>query len=146
VWRRIFSSPSSTTQPASSTPTSKVVDVEAQNQYRVGGFHPVELSDVLSTRYRVVRKLGYGQYSTVWLVEDSQYVFILTRHLTEGQENIWPSKFYRAPQPKAKKGATSLISLSARQMLTQTILDTNISSFCWTTSSRRDQTESICAW
>ena len=47
--------------------------MEAQTEYRVGGFHPIELGDVLNTRYRVVRKLGYGRYSTVWLVEDNQY-------------------------------------------------------------------------
>jgi len=42
--------------------------------YRPGGFHPVHLGDTLSGgRYKVVRKLGYGAFSTVWLAEDSQY-------------------------------------------------------------------------
>src|SRR5271169_6855473 len=69
VWRKRYSQ--STGQPMSSK--SKVVDMEAQKEYRVGGFHPVELGDVLNARYRVLRKLGYGCYSTVWLAEDHQY-------------------------------------------------------------------------
>jgi len=60
-----------------------------------------------------------GRYSTVWLVEDNRYIFTSKRTLIEGQESIWPSKFYRATQPKAKNEATSLIFLSARQLLTQ---------------------------
>lgn len=38
--------------------------------YRTGGFHPVMLDDVYSDRYRILRKLGYGVSSTVWLAED----------------------------------------------------------------------------
>ncbi|KAI5459570.1 kinase-like domain-containing protein [Mariannaea sp. PMI_226] len=38
--------------------------------YRVGGFHPVYIGDVYNDRYKVLNKIGYGAYSTVWLVED----------------------------------------------------------------------------
>ncbi len=38
--------------------------------YRPGGYHPVILSDVLQDRYRIVRKLGYGSFSTAWLAVD----------------------------------------------------------------------------
>lgn len=37
--------------------------------YRPGAFHPVRLGEVYGEKYRVLRKLGYGQYSTVWLVK-----------------------------------------------------------------------------
>lgn len=47
---------------------------EKQEDYRLGGYHPVRLGDVMNERYRVIRKLGYGQYSTVWLVEDNRFV------------------------------------------------------------------------
>lgn len=43
-------------------------------EYRPGGYHPVELGDVFVNKYRVVRKLGYGAYSTVWLAHDSSWV------------------------------------------------------------------------
>ncbi|KAI0533737.1 serine protein kinase [Xylaria digitata] len=40
-------------------------------EYRPGGFHPVHLGDVFSDgRYKVIRKLGEGSFSTVWLARD----------------------------------------------------------------------------
>lgn len=38
--------------------------------YRPGGFHPVYIGDIFKDRYRVLNKVGYGTYSTVWLVHD----------------------------------------------------------------------------
>ncbi|KAJ6613433.1 kinase-like domain-containing protein [Mycena sp. CBHHK59/15] len=44
--------------------------VEPIAYYRKGGFHPIHIDDVLQNRYRIVNKLGYGSYGTIWLVED----------------------------------------------------------------------------
>lgn len=33
-------------------------------------FHPVKVGDVYNERYKVIRKLGNGTYSTCWLSED----------------------------------------------------------------------------
>ncbi|GAB1316172.1 hypothetical protein MFIFM68171_06382 [Madurella fahalii] len=39
--------------------------------YRPGGYHPVHLDDTLNNgQYKVIRKLGDGAYSTVWLARD----------------------------------------------------------------------------
>jgi hypothetical protein len=39
--------------------------------YRPGGFHPVHLGDLFNDgQFKVVRKLGEGAYSTVWLAHD----------------------------------------------------------------------------
>lgn len=39
--------------------------------YRPGGYHPVHLGDVFNNgQYKVIRKLGEGSYSTVWLAHD----------------------------------------------------------------------------
>ncbi|KAJ5796094.1 uncharacterized protein N7518_004634 [Penicillium psychrosexuale] len=38
--------------------------------YRPGGYHPVVLGDVFNQQYKVIRKLGEGSYSTVWLARD----------------------------------------------------------------------------
>ncbi|KAH8152933.1 uncharacterized protein LAJ45_03160 [Morchella importuna] len=52
-------------------------DEEDVCDYRFGGYHPVRLGDIYNNRYKVVRKLGYGQNSTVWLALDLH----LNRHV-----------------------------------------------------------------
>ncbi|XP_059226849.1 SRSF protein kinase 1 isoform X3 [Stomoxys calcitrans] len=39
-------------------------------QYCRGGYHPVVIGDIFDNRFRVVRKLGWGHFSTVWLCRD----------------------------------------------------------------------------
>ena len=36
----------------------------------IGGYHPVKIGDLFHNRYHVVRKLGWGHFSTVWLCWD----------------------------------------------------------------------------
>ncbi|XP_061429962.1 SRSF protein kinase 2-like [Lethenteron reissneri] len=45
-------------------------DQEDPADYCKGGYHPVCVGEVYSERYRVVRKLGWGHFSTVWLCWD----------------------------------------------------------------------------
>ncbi|KAK4163967.1 Serine/threonine-protein kinase [Cladorrhinum sp. PSN259] len=57
----------SSTQPAQTHAFSE----EALSRYCTGGYHPVRIGDVFNGgKYRVLRKLGYGVYSTVWLACD----------------------------------------------------------------------------
>ena len=45
---------------------------ECAEEYLPGGFHPVSLGDTFKDGiYRIIRKLGYGSFSTVWLVKDA---------------------------------------------------------------------------
>jgi len=45
--------------------------VENVSRYRPGGYHPVHLNDTFADgRYTVAHKLGFGTFSTVWLVRD----------------------------------------------------------------------------
>ncbi|EGC44953.1 protein kinase [Histoplasma capsulatum var. duboisii H88] len=45
---------------------------EEPDYYRISGFHPISLGDTFHHgQYTILRKLGYGQYSTVWLAGDS---------------------------------------------------------------------------
>ena len=49
--------------------------VESLQLYVPGGLHPVYLGDIVGDgRYKILRKLGYGGYSTVWLAQDCKYV------------------------------------------------------------------------
>jgi serine/threonine protein kinase len=49
-----------------------ISDVESLENYVPGGYHPIMIGDMLRDRYRVVDKLGFGGYSTVWLAQDTQ--------------------------------------------------------------------------
>lgn len=42
--------------------------------YRPEQFYPVHIGELLNSRYKVVGKLGYGAYSTVWLCHEKRYV------------------------------------------------------------------------
>jgi serine/threonine protein kinase len=43
---------------------------EAASDYTKGGYHPVRISEILNGRYYMIRKLGWGHFSTVWLSWD----------------------------------------------------------------------------
>ncbi|XP_029847993.3 LOW QUALITY PROTEIN: SRSF protein kinase 1 [Ixodes scapularis] len=43
---------------------------EDPKDYCKGGYHPVKIGDLFHSRYHVVRKLGWGHFSTVWLCWD----------------------------------------------------------------------------
>jgi len=50
---------------------------EDPQDYRKGGYHPVKIGDLFNNRYHVVRKLGWGHFSTVWLswdMKDKRFV------------------------------------------------------------------------
>lgn len=63
----------------------------------VGGYHPVRVGQLYNGRYHVVRKLGWGHFSTVWLCWDIKYenclvpVFILNFciYLMHFYCNLW---------------------------------------------------------
>ncbi|KAL9657319.1 hypothetical protein ABK040_011539 [Willaertia magna] len=43
---------------------------EPKSEYRKGGYHPIEINDILNDKFIIVSKLGWGYYSTVWLCFD----------------------------------------------------------------------------
>ncbi|XP_043189412.1 SRSF protein kinase 3-like isoform X10 [Amphibalanus amphitrite] len=50
---------------------------EAPSDYKPGGYHPVRIGDMFHGRYHVIRKLGWGHFSTVWLcwdIRDKRFV------------------------------------------------------------------------
>ena len=47
---------------------------EDPSDYCRGGYHVVNINDVYHGRYHVIRKLGWGHFSTVWLCLDKRYI------------------------------------------------------------------------
>jgi serine/threonine-protein kinase SRPK3 len=45
---------------------SSLFEEENLQDYCKGGYYPVVLGETLDKKYRVISKLGYGHYSTVW--------------------------------------------------------------------------------
>lgn len=71
------SHPSTTASAATSLSASHTSvmteDEEDLEDYRPGGYHPVSIGDDFSSgRYVIVRKLGWGHFSTVWLARDNK--------------------------------------------------------------------------
>nr|XP_033776739.1 SRSF protein kinase 3 isoform X2 [Geotrypetes seraphini] len=72
--------PSSPEQKASPTPVVPAEGVQGSDDeeqedpkdYCKGGYYPVKIGDLFNGRYHVVRKLGWGHFSTVWLCWDIQ--------------------------------------------------------------------------
>jgi serine/threonine protein kinase len=46
---------------------------ENPEKYSSGGYHPITLGTKLNDKYIVLRKLGWGGFSTVWLAKDETY-------------------------------------------------------------------------
>lgn len=69
---KFFKVPGSASLPtAQERPRFRHITEEPDRLYQAGGFHRVSLGDrFVSNKYTILRKLGYGQYSTVWLARD----------------------------------------------------------------------------
>ena len=46
---------------------------EGLEDYKIEGYHPVHIGEILLERYVIMQKLGYGHFSTAWLALDSKY-------------------------------------------------------------------------
>lgn len=56
------------------TPLKHISRHETLRYYRPGGYHPILINDKLgeSGRFKVLRKLGYGTFGTVWMCWDGE--------------------------------------------------------------------------
>lgn len=55
---------------SSSPALSEESEDEGSEFYKPGGYHPTHIGEIYNGRYRVICKLGWGHYSTVWKVFD----------------------------------------------------------------------------
>jgi len=67
---------------------SEASEEEDLEDYCKGGYHPVEPGQVYKNgRYTVVRKLGWGHFSTVWLARDNLYIRCNAHLLSKPRKN-----------------------------------------------------------
>ncbi|KAK3113767.1 hypothetical protein LTR53_008600 [Teratosphaeriaceae sp. CCFEE 6253] len=48
------------------------IEEQTLSRYRQKTYYPVRIGDVYNDRYRVIAKIGFGAYSTVWLARDQR--------------------------------------------------------------------------
>nr|CAD2146801.1 unnamed protein product [Meloidogyne enterolobii] len=61
---------------------------EDPKDYRRGGYHPVRIGDVFKNgRYHVIRKLGWGHFSTVWLCWDIESKRFIAMKIVKSAEH-----------------------------------------------------------
>lgn len=49
------------------------IEKQSLPRYHERRYYPVKIGDVFKNQYRVIAKLGYGAYSTVWLAWDQRF-------------------------------------------------------------------------
>ena len=42
-------------------------DVEEIEDYGIDGYHPAHVGEIIDSKYVILKKLGWGHFSTVWL-------------------------------------------------------------------------------
>lgn len=52
--------------------TKTRIEEERGLMYTPFRYHPVRIGERFNQRYEVLGKLGWGQYSTIWLAKDTQ--------------------------------------------------------------------------
>lgn len=58
-------------------PITNAIEEETSEYYELEQFYPVHIAEIIkspSTGYKIMGKLGYGRYSTVWLCYGLRYV------------------------------------------------------------------------
>ncbi|KRX04834.1 Protein kinase-like domain [Pseudocohnilembus persalinus] len=51
----------------------KLQDNEGIEEYQIGGYYPAHIGEIFFNRYILVKKIGYGNFSTVWLAKDIKH-------------------------------------------------------------------------
>lgn len=49
---------------------SQILEEERFEQLKKGNYYPVNIGDILASKYQVIGKLGFGITSTVWLARE----------------------------------------------------------------------------
>ena len=84
-------------------------NVEDVEEYRPGGFHPIKLGDLYhNDRYRILHKLGFGGFSTVWLARDEQRNRLVSLKVLTAEASRQPTELRMAQQLEKRLQGTKL--------------------------------------
>ena len=62
---------------------------EGLSEYKISGYHPVHIGEILLNRYIILQKLGWGNYSTTWMALDTKYKnYVAIKIQKSAQQNI----------------------------------------------------------
>ncbi|VDQ08334.1 unnamed protein product [Trichobilharzia regenti] len=84
--------------------------------YNAGGYHPVKIGQVYNGRYHVVRKLGWGHFSTVWLCWDLR---MAAEALDAQRRGVQLSGSAVSTAPKEKQDNTKMTKSRKRRLRKQ---------------------------
>lgn len=77
-------------------PPSVVLEEERFEQFKQGQFYPANIGDVLTSRYQVIGKLGFGTTSTVWLARDLEgHRYVTLKIYTLDEDNQEEFQIYK---------------------------------------------------
>eukprot|EP00924_Labyrinthula_sp_SR-Ha-C_P004359 snap_masked-scaffold_3-processed-gene-21.77-mRNA-1 protein AED:0.06 eAED:0.07 QI:0/-1/0/1/-1/1/1/0/713 len=62
-------------------------DVEDEEDYKKGGYHRVTVGEIFNNEFKVVKKLGWGHFSTVWLVSSLSSAQICAMKVQKSSKN-----------------------------------------------------------
>ncbi|KAF4339008.1 CMGC SRPK kinase [Fusarium beomiforme] len=79
--------------------------------YHPGGYHPVHLGDVINERYRIIRKVGWGQFSTVWLAVDMQLSLYVSLKIIVADQPKNKGKEVSLYKSHLQHGCTGVVAL-----------------------------------
>ena len=62
---------------------------EGLSDYKISGYHPVHIGEILLNRYIILQKLGWGNYSTTWMALDTKHKnYVAIKIQKSAQQNI----------------------------------------------------------
>jgi serine/threonine-protein kinase SRPK3 len=107
------------------TPKSSSFTCEERpkKKYCPGGYYPVHLGEIFEDRYKVISKLGYDVYSTVWLAKDLTEVFAIFRVAYGDDKSSFQSPLYVALKiltADSFGGSKPVYELDIRKHISQT--------------------------
>ncbi len=62
---------------------------EGLSEYKISGYHPVHIGEILLNRYIILQKLGWGNFSTTWMALDTKHKnYVAIKIQKSAQQNI----------------------------------------------------------